>query len=146
MSSWVEHGLPVERVEQLTVHELQRRLAERPDAQVLDVRLDGEWQGGHIDRATHLMLGDLPKGLDALGLDRERPIAAVCGSGYRSSIATSLLQRHGFKEVWNTLGGMTAWKEASLPTVDGAQPSDGHQNPPIRDEGQHQVRRPVATR
>ena len=144
MSSWVEHGLPVERVEQLTVHELQRRLDERSDVQVLDVRLDGEWQGGHIDRATHLMLGDLPTGLEALGLDRDRPIAAVCGSGYRSSIATSLLERHGFKEVWNTLGGMTAWKEAGLPTVDGAQPTDGHQTPPVRDEGQHRVRRPVA--
>lgn len=144
MSSWVEHGLPVERVEQLTVHELQRRLAERPDVQVLDVRLEGEWQGGHIDRATHLMLGDLPKDLETLGLGRERPIAVVCGSGYRSSIATSLLQRNGFKEVWNTLGGMTAWKEAGLPTVDGARASDGQQTLPVRDEGQHRVRRPVA--
>ena len=62
-------------------------------------------------------------------------VVAVAGGG--------LLDRNGFKDVWNPLGGMTAWKEAGLPTVDGAQPSDGQQTPPVRDEGQHRVRRPV---
>lgn len=148
MASWVEHGLPIERVEQVSVVELYRRLAERPEVQVLDVRTEGEWQGGHIERARHLMLGDLPRGLarpDRFGLNRGRPVAVVCGSGYRSSIASSLLEQRGFRQAWNTLGGMTAWKEAGLPTANGDRP-DGHgtQQPPVRDEGQHLVRRPPA--
>ncbi len=90
------------------------------------------------------MLGDLPNGLvrpDHFGLNPERPVAAVCGSGYRSSIATSLLKERGFKEAWNIVGGMTAWKEAGLPTVDGTgQSGRGTQHPPVHDEGQHLVR------
>ena len=144
MGSWVEHGLPIERVEQISVHELKRRLSANPDVQVLDVRLDEEWTGGHIDGAAHLMLGDLPSRLEELGLDRARPLATVCGSGYRSSIATSLLEQRGFKDVWNTLGGMSAWKEAGLPTVKEEESGSNHLVPLVRDEGQHRVRRAMA--
>jgi hydroxyacylglutathione hydrolase len=145
MAAWVEAGLAVARVEQLSVHELQRRLAEQPRIQVLDVRMDSEWVEGHIARAAHAPLGDLPALLDTLPLDRAQPIAAVCGSGYRSSIATSLLKQHGFEIVWNTLGGMTAWKEAGLPTVKG-EPTAGWRAEELRlrDEGQHLVRRAAA--
>jgi 3-mercaptopyruvate sulfurtransferase SseA len=59
----------------------------------------------------------MPAQLDDLHLDPTRPVIVVCGSGYRSSITSSLLQQRGYQEVWNTLGGMTAWQEAGLPTV-----------------------------
>jgi hydroxyacylglutathione hydrolase len=145
MAAWVEAGLPVARVEQLSVHELQRRLAERPDVQVLDVRMDSEWAEGHIERAVHAPLGDLPGLLDGLPLDRGRAVAAVCGSGYRSSIATSLLKQQGFETVWNTLGGMTAWKEVGLPTVKGEKAAGWRaEELRVRDEGQHLVRRAAA--
>ncbi|MBX5492440.1 MAG: MBL fold metallo-hydrolase [Chloroflexi bacterium] len=145
MASWVEHGLPVERVEQLSVHELRQRLLADPAVQVLDVRMASEWTEGHIERAVHLPLGELPQRLAALPLDRARPVAVVCGSGYRSSIATSLLKERGFASVWNVLGGMTAWKEAGYPTVDG-QPAarDEAGDLRVRDEGQHLVRRVAA--
>ena len=48
---------------------------------------------------------------------RDRPVAVVCGSGYRASIAASFLKRDGYEDVANVLGGMTAWKAAGLPTV-----------------------------
>ena len=48
---------------------------------------------------------------------RDRPVGVVCGSGYRASIAASFLQREGYRDVTNILGGMTAWKAAELPTV-----------------------------
>ena len=44
-------------------------------------------------------------------LPNDRPIAVICGSGYRSSIATSLLQARGYKEIANVAGGMTAYAE-----------------------------------
>jgi hydroxyacylglutathione hydrolase len=115
MSAWVERALPVERVEQVSVRELSCCLEEGRGIQVLDVRTEGEFSEGHIEGALHLMLGDLPTGLDGLELRRDRPVAAVCGSGYRSSIASSLLQQRGFGTVWNVLGGMTAWRQAALP-------------------------------
>jgi hydroxyacylglutathione hydrolase len=39
----------------------------------------------------------------------------VCGTGYRSSIAASLLAREGFRHVSSMDGGMNAWVHRGLP-------------------------------
>jgi hydroxyacylglutathione hydrolase len=41
----------------------------------------------------------------------------ICGSGYRSSIATGILLNHGLTNVVNVNGGMIAWKTRTFPTV-----------------------------
>lgn len=112
MAAWVEEGFAMQAIPQVSVSELERRKGERL---VLDVRSDGEWKGGHIEGAQHVMLGDLP---DRLGeLPRGQRIFTVCGSGYRSSLAASLLQRNGFEDVANMSGGMGAWGRQGLPLV-----------------------------
>ena len=45
----------------------------------------------------------------ALSLNRESKIAVLCAGGYRSSIAVSILQQLGFRNVSNVAGGMSAW-------------------------------------
>jgi hydroxyacylglutathione hydrolase len=69
----------------------------------------------HIAQA---ILKPLPKLTTLLeGIDRERPIAVHCKSGFRSSIATSLLKQNGFTDVMNVIGGIDAWKACDLPVV-----------------------------
>jgi hydroxyacylglutathione hydrolase len=115
--SWVEAGLPFERTVQMSVHELKQRIADQRDnLQVLDVRRDDEWEQGHVPGAIHIFAPYLRDRL--AGLDRAKPVATYCGSGYRSSIAASLLQRGGFREVFNVPGSMKAWKAAGYPLED----------------------------
>jgi len=115
MAAVEEAALPLARVPQLPVQEFEALRARERRLQIVDVRMDSEWQDGHIPGALHVMLGDLPARLGAL--DPARPVAVYCGSGNRSSIATSLLQRHGFPAVYNVLGGMTAWRAAGYQVV-----------------------------
>lgn len=91
--------------------ELKRRLGEPGRPHVLDIRTPGEWQAGHIDGAQHLVLDDLPQRLAEI--PRERELVIVCKSGYRSSIATSLLEKAGFARVTDLVGGMDAWSAAN---------------------------------
>jgi hydroxyacylglutathione hydrolase len=49
-------------------------------------------------------------------LERNGTIAVHCKSGYRSSIASSLLQRAGYNVI-NVVGGLDAWEQAQLPTT-----------------------------
>ncbi len=48
-------------------------------------------------------------------LDRNRQVVTYCATGYRASIAASLLQQHGFERVANVPGSWTAWRAADLP-------------------------------
>jgi hydroxyacylglutathione hydrolase len=85
------------------------------DIRILDVRSETEWKTGHIQDADHMPLGELWDRKDELPLDAG--IIAVCGSGYRSSIAASLLQMTGFGNIRSMSGGMKAWNQRRLPTI-----------------------------
>jgi hydroxyacylglutathione hydrolase len=50
-------------------------------------------------------------------LSHERPLAVHCKSGYRSAIGASLLQREGFRQVYNVTGGFDAWQASGLACV-----------------------------
>lgn len=110
--AWESAGLPLAAMEQITVDELAARIREQPDLQVLDVRRPGEWDAGHIPTARHLPLSALRD--RAAEVSPERPVAAICAGGFRSSIATSILEQQGFRRITNVIGGMAAWKSAKL--------------------------------
>lgn len=80
--------------------------------QILDVRRRSEWEDGHIERAQFAPLDDFRKGLPAL--DKNKPIAVHCKSGYRSMIAASILAREGYT-VHNVIGGFDRWRAENLP-------------------------------
>lgn len=111
MPAWAAEARPVEAIPQITVHQLRTRL-DAHEVQVLDVRQPAEWASGHIPGATFITGGELPSRLDDVP---DAPVATVCGSGYRSSVASSLLAAHG-RRVVNVLGGMAAWDNARYPT------------------------------
>ena len=114
MKAWDAAGFPLERIGQMSVHELNAR---KSSLQVLDVRSPGEWKKGHVPGALHMFVPELRN--RANELDRNKPTAVYCGSGYRASIATSILKPQGFSELWNVPGSWEAWKKAKLP-IDGA--------------------------
>jgi hydroxyacylglutathione hydrolase len=114
MKAWHAAGFLLERIGQMSVHELNEQ---KSSLQVVDVRSPGEWKKGHVPGARHIFVPELGKRMSEL--DRGKPTAVYCGSGYRASIATSILKRQGFKELWNVPGSWEAWKKAKLP-VEGA--------------------------
>jgi hydroxyacylglutathione hydrolase len=111
MTSWREERLPVDRIERMTVPELRER---RSEVQVLDVRERDEWDEGHIPGSVHVPYHDL----DAIpdGIDPDRPVAAICGSGQRSAVAASLLKRLGARDVIHVVdGGVPRWRREGWP-------------------------------
>ena len=115
MTAWSNAGLPLEAVRQMTVHEIKDMGS---GLQLIDIRSPEEWASGHIPNARHVFLGELNENFEKL--DRLIPTAVYCDSGYRASIATSLLQRAGFESVSNVPGSWQAWEEAGFP-VEGAK-------------------------
>ena len=114
VEGWKNSGLALESFQQIGVRDLYERWrAER--LRVVDVRRAAEWQAGHIEVATHQALDGFRAKLP--DLDPGETVMVICKSGYRSAIACSLLQRAGFKNVLNVIGGFDAWRRAGLPIV-----------------------------
>src|SRR6202011_660711 len=112
LPAWIGDGLHVRQTSQISVEQL----AKDPTAlQVIDVRLPAEWESGHVAGAHHKPLNRLTSTLTDLVL--AHPVAVYCKGGYRSAIACSLLERAGFTEVINVIGGFDAWLACSLPTA-----------------------------
>jgi rhodanese-related sulfurtransferase len=101
---------------------LNEELADTPPV-LVDVRETGEIDAnGYIDGAIHIPIRDLLKNLDKLpGLDDA--IVIYCASGHRGGLALSALSLLGYTNVRNLGGGLNAWKNASLPVVEGSQPA-----------------------
>ena len=119
IGAWRQAGLPTESTGRLTVEELAGQLAAGgPDAPlVIDVRQLSEFAAGHVPGSVHIRGGDLPSRLR--DLPRDRPIATICASGYRSSIAASLLRRAGFGDVSWVADGLPEWQACGLPVQRG---------------------------
>ena len=118
MKAWIEAGLEQAHLPQISVCELAEKLDRVEDEKylfVLDVRSPGEWKSGHIKHAIHIPGGSLPRRVAEI--PRDQPVHVICGSGYRSSIATSVLQRAGHTNLLNVVGGMGAWNAQRLPTT-----------------------------
>lgn len=80
---------------------------------LLDVRAKSEWQDGHVPGAHHIPLGEVASRLDEI--PRDQTVVVQCGTGMRSQIIASLLQKHGYSRVRNMEGGFEAWQAANLP-------------------------------
>jgi hydroxyacylglutathione hydrolase len=111
ISEWRERGKPISHLGVLSASELNERLNRFV---VLDVRTPNEWQQeGTIKGAERVFFGHLEEKTE--GMERNKRYAVTCSVGKRSSIAASILKRKGFLEVYNVLGGMTAWENLGYP-------------------------------
>lgn len=112
MEQWDNNALPITNLEQTSVHALKKSLPPS-DLQIVDVRSPEEWQDGHVPGATYIFLPELER--KAKRLDKKEPVAVYCDSGYRASLAASILKRAGFGTVHNIPGSWKAWLAAEYP-------------------------------
>jgi rhodanese-related sulfurtransferase len=106
--------LPFGRVPEIHPASLAERLDREPRLQLVDVRTPAEFARGHVRGAVNVPVTTLPSRLPSLGLDRSRPVVAICLTAHRSIPATRLLRQRGFEAV-QLAGGMLGWRAAGLP-------------------------------
>ena len=103
------------RVRELDVEQTRQRLAANPDARLIDVREDNEWEAGHAAGAEHLGRGIIERDIETRHPDKGAELILYCGGGYRSALAADNLQRMGYTNVFSMDGGWKAWKDAGAP-------------------------------
>ena len=112
MNSWGNAGFEMDQTQQITVHEIIKM---GQAIQVIDVRSPDEWNQGHIPNAKHVFLPELEGRKNEI--NKSVPIVTYCSTGYRASLAASILKRAGVENVLNLPGSFTAWKNSKFPIV-----------------------------
>jgi glyoxylase-like metal-dependent hydrolase (beta-lactamase superfamily II)/rhodanese-related sulfurtransferase len=93
--------------ERLSPEELAEDLHQAAPPFVLDVRAPRECGQTRIAGSVNIPLNQLPARIAEV--PRDRRVVVHCAAGYRSAIAASLLQQHGFENLADLAGGMQAW-------------------------------------
>jgi len=115
LEAWYKEGLPIGKVNLITVQDLQKWLDSKERITVVDVRRESEWIEGYIENSKHIYLGHLEK--QANKIPRNNPVVVICKTGNRSSFGASVLLRAGFDRVYNCLGGIDAWSKSGFALV-----------------------------
>ena len=103
------------RIREITVDDTGKRLDANPDAKLVDVREDNEWDAAHAAGAIHLGKGIIERDVETTVPDKSTELILYCGGGYRSALAADVLQQMGYTNVWSMAGGWKAWKESGAP-------------------------------
>lgn len=107
MLNWTLAGMPTDHIIQLSPQEY-KRLSESGSGMVLvDARSANEFKMVSIPGALSIPAPDVRRRYAEL--PRDKSIALICATGMRSSLAASILQRNGFKDLMNVAGGMTGY-------------------------------------
>ena len=93
------------RVKEITLDEARRRLERNPQAVLLDVREDKEFEKSHAVRALHLGRGVLERDLEERFPNHQVELLMYCGGGFRSVLACDVAQRMGYTNVFSIEGG-----------------------------------------
>lgn len=110
MFAWAKAGLPTAHVTQLSVEELHDMSTGEHEMAILDVRAPSEYASFHITGAINIPFPELRGRYGEL--DPTLPMVLMCAGGQRSSLGTSILKQHGFKNVFNAAGGMIGYSAA----------------------------------
>jgi rhodanese-related sulfurtransferase len=106
-------------VSEISVAEARVKLAVHPQAVLLDVREDSEWNAGHAAEAVHLGKGILERDLEKLYPDVNTEIILYCGGGFRSALAGEAARRLGYRNVHSLIGGYKGMVAAGWPITKG---------------------------
>lgn len=111
----------IRQIHRVTAQALADELATGKSITVVDIRTVKEFENGHIEGGLNVPLHQLSQRLSEI--PREGQVVIHCQGGYRSSIGTSLLQREGFENLLDLVGGFQAWNASHLPFVGPQEPS-----------------------
>ncbi|MBI5170085.1 MAG: sulfurtransferase [Candidatus Eisenbacteria bacterium] len=106
-----------QRVRTLSIEEFIAKLQAGERYVLVDTREDREWDAGHLPSAHHLGKGVIERDVETAIPDKDTPIVAYCGGGFRSVLVADNLQKMGYTNVLSLDGGWRGWNERGLPVV-----------------------------
>ena len=109
--SWKNSGKEIDTIHRISAQDFAAKFSD--DSKVIDVRKESEYDAEHVDNAYRRPLADINDWANALNNDEHFFIH--CAGGYRSMIASSILNSRGIRNFTEIEGGFNKIKETSVP-------------------------------
>ncbi|MCU0445585.1 MAG: thioredoxin domain-containing protein [Microscillaceae bacterium] len=103
-----------ENYQRVSAQDFAQKLQKSTQAQLLDVRTEGEFAERHLAKALNINYNGGEFAQKIAQLDKAKPTFVYCLSGSRSRGAAAVLLKAGFKQVYDLEGGILAWQSAGL--------------------------------
>ena len=117
--AWKESGKEIDSIESIDLETFSKQFNE--EMNVLDVRKPGEFSGEHVENAQSFPLDYINKHMSEISADKKYHLH--CRSGYRSTVASSILKSRGYHNVVNVLANFDDIIKSDVPTSDYVCPS-----------------------
>lgn len=103
--AWKKSGKETDHVHRISAEQFEREIKERK-SKIIDIRRENEYNAEHIHEAYSKPLAFINEWIHAL--DPDEHFYLHCGSGYRSTMAASILQARGYRNFTEIEGGFKA--------------------------------------
>lgn len=121
-AAWEKAGKEVDTITSISGADFAKKYAQgKDDLDILDVRKPGEFSGEHVDGAVSFPLDYISKNMSEVNPDTEYHLH--CRSGYRSTVAASILKARGFDKLVNVQDKLESISGAGVPLTDYVCPS-----------------------
>jgi hydroxyacylglutathione hydrolase len=107
LAHWVEAGRPTSSYGRIAAQDLGRQLLAGERLPVVDVRERSEWSAGHIPGSLNVPVHEV--GPRAVTLPQGSKLAVHCGGSFRATLAASILEQRGFRELIVVEDGYVGW-------------------------------------
>jgi hydroxyacylglutathione hydrolase len=113
--AWVKAGKEVDTIDSINVNSFAATYANDKNIHILDVRKPGEWSGMHIEGSTNFPLDFINNHMGEI--DDSKLYFMHCRSGYRSTVAASILKARGFSRMVNVIGTFEEIEQSGIPVT-----------------------------
>lgn len=112
-SAWQAAGKPVNEIKSIDVTTFSQTIESDPNIAILDVRKPTEWEKSHLCSATHFPLDYINEHMAEIMPSQIYYVH--CRTGYRSTIASSILKARGYHHLVDVIGNFEEMKEQKIP-------------------------------
>lgn len=121
--AWKDSGAEYDQIETIDLKALAKAIDQEAEIGVMDVRKPSEWSAEHIDGSINIPLDFINEKMSEIS--KGKTYYMHCRSGYRSTVAASILKARGFEKLINVHGAVADMEAAGLPMTDFVCPSTG---------------------
>jgi hydroxyacylglutathione hydrolase len=121
IDAWIASGKELDKITNIDAAALATIYQKDKDINIIDVRKPGEWSAEHLETAKNFPLDFINEHMQEIRADEIYYLH--CKSGYRSTIASSILKARGFHNLVNVQADFEDFPEAGFKTTDYVCPS-----------------------